>query len=70
LRRTFAWSWQQGYRQVAGPLNDMPLFYAWAGAAMARDLAPRVTNPASWWQERHIAAIRRWAERWKWRDNQ
>jgi aminoglycoside phosphotransferase (APT) family kinase protein len=70
LRRLFAWSWQQGYRQVTGPLNDMPLFYAWAGAVMARDLAPRVTNPASWWQEQDIAAIHQWARQWKWRDDQ
>jgi hypothetical protein len=70
VRRLFAWCWQQGYRQVAGPLKDMPLFYAWAGAVMARDLAPRVTNPASWWQEQHLDAIQQWARQWKWRDEQ
>jgi aminoglycoside phosphotransferase (APT) family kinase protein len=64
-RRLLAWSWQHGYAQVAGRLGEMALFYAWAGAVMVRDLAPRVTNPQSWWQEHHLEHIREWTIKWK-----
>jgi hypothetical protein len=32
---------------------------------MQADLAPRVQNPGSWWQPRHLEQIRRWTERWR-----
>lgn len=63
MRRILAWSWRRGYEQVAGRLVDMPWFYAWAGAVMARDLAPRVSDPQSWWQAHHLAAIQEWTSR-------
>jgi aminoglycoside phosphotransferase (APT) family kinase protein len=65
LRRLLAWSWQRGYEEVAGPLLEMAPFYAWAGAVMMRDLAPRVTDPNSWWQPYHLDQIRGWTTRWK-----
>ncbi len=40
--------WQKGYQQEAGPLTEMPLFHAWACAAMITDLAPKVENPDNW----------------------
>lgn len=67
----FRWAatraWQQGYHSVAGafPQADMPLFYSWAGAAMARDLAPRVAKPEHWFAARHLAYIQQWTERQK-----
>jgi aminoglycoside phosphotransferase (APT) family kinase protein len=64
-RRLLAVSWLAGYQASAGPLRDMPPFLAWAGAVMQADLAPRVQNPASWWQPRHLEHIRRWTERWR-----
>jgi aminoglycoside phosphotransferase (APT) family kinase protein len=65
LRRLLAWSWRRGYEEVAGPLQEMAPFYAWAGAVMVRDLAPRVTDPQSWWQPHHLEQIRGWTRRWK-----
>jgi hypothetical protein len=48
-----------------GALVGMPWFYAWAGEVMARGLAPRVSDPDSWWEERHLARIRAWGSRWR-----
>jgi aminoglycoside phosphotransferase (APT) family kinase protein len=64
-RRLLAQTWLAGYRSVAGPLLDMPMFFAWAGAVMAADLAPRVDDPQSWWQPAHLERIRRWTRRWR-----
>jgi aminoglycoside phosphotransferase (APT) family kinase protein len=64
-RRLLAATWLAGYQASAGPLRDMPPFLAWAGAVMQADLAPRVRNPGSWWQPRHLEQIRRWTERWR-----
>jgi aminoglycoside phosphotransferase (APT) family kinase protein len=64
-RRLLTWNWRRGYEQVAGALPEMAWFYAWAGAVMARDLAPRVSNPHSWWQPQHLAHIQHWTAAWK-----
>lgn len=64
-RRLLAWSWRRGYEQVAGRLADMEWFYAWAGAVMVRDLAPRVGSPQAWWDERDLARIGAWANAWR-----
>ncbi|MGI8553677.1 MAG: phosphotransferase family protein [Dehalococcoidia bacterium] len=53
LRRLLVLSWQTGYQQSAGPVGDLTLFYAWAGATTARDLTGKVA-PAT------IARIHRW----------
>jgi hypothetical protein len=62
-------SWRYGYRQVAGSLIDSPEemapFYAWAGAVMVKDLAPRVGKPGFWFRPDHLEAIQKWAEAWK-----
>ncbi len=65
MRRLMARGWGHGYEEMAGPLRDMALYYAWAGAVMVRDLAPRVTNPQSWWQADHLQYIQDWTTRWK-----
>lgn len=41
VRWRFARGWRAGYEQVAGPLGDMRLYNAWAGAVMLRDLAAK-----------------------------
>jgi aminoglycoside phosphotransferase (APT) family kinase protein len=64
-RRLLAWSWRHGYEQVAGRLSSMAPFYAWAGSVMIRDLAPRIANPHSWWQPRHLEQIQHWARAWQ-----
>ena len=65
VRRMLAHSWLAGYQAVAGELRDMPLFYAWAGAVMCADLAPRVHNPSSWWQPQHLQIVERWTRQWR-----
>jgi hypothetical protein len=64
-RRLLAWSWRRGYEQIAGAQADMAWFYVWAGAVMVRDLAPRVSNPQSWWQPEHLEHIQNWTAMWK-----
>lgn len=67
--RFFRWAfergWRHGYQQVLGSVQDMAIFYAWAGAVMVRDLAPRLKQPGSWWQPHHLDQIRRWTEHWR-----
>jgi aminoglycoside phosphotransferase (APT) family kinase protein len=64
-RRRIDAAFRRGYRQVAGPVRQMALFYAWAGALMARDLGPRPERPATWVQPHQLAAIRHWTAGWK-----
>ena len=70
MRRILAWSWRRGYEQIGGKWSDMAWFYVWAGAVMVRDLAPRVSNPQSWWQPRHLAQIQAWTTTWRQRAEQ
>jgi aminoglycoside phosphotransferase (APT) family kinase protein len=58
-------AWRQGYHQAAGPLADMTLFYAWAGAVMLRDLAPRIGRTVSGFRPEQFDRIRRWTKAWK-----
>jgi aminoglycoside phosphotransferase (APT) family kinase protein len=58
VRWLFERGWRRGYAQAAGPLGDMALFYAWAGAVMGRDLAHK-RGP------RELARIRHWTAIWK-----
>ncbi len=44
--RLFERGWRRGYRGVAGRPTGLAPFYAWAGAVMARDLAPTAASPA------------------------
>jgi aminoglycoside phosphotransferase (APT) family kinase protein len=69
LRRLFTRAWWHGYWQVAGQVDDLAAFYAWAGAAMQRDLAPRVARAEHWMQPAHLEPVRRWTARWKQRAN-
>jgi aminoglycoside phosphotransferase (APT) family kinase protein len=58
VRKVFEMGWRRGYEQKAGPLGDLSLFYAWAGAAMERDLVSK-RAPAD------LARIHRWTMSWK-----
>ncbi len=63
LARLFMRGWRRGYREVHGPLQDMPLFRAWAGAATLADLLPHRNTRG--FPETFFAAAQRWTERWK-----
>jgi aminoglycoside phosphotransferase (APT) family kinase protein len=65
LRRAFVAGWRDGYEQAAGPVGDMTLFYAWAGAVMVEDFAQKIGRPGVDLQQRDLDPIRRWAAYWK-----
>jgi aminoglycoside phosphotransferase (APT) family kinase protein len=60
LRRLLARGWRRGYEQVAGPLGNLAPFYAWAGQAMLRDLAPRPGRAGM--APAQLEHVRRWTE--------
>jgi aminoglycoside phosphotransferase (APT) family kinase protein len=60
FRWILARAWRHGYEQAAGPIGDMTLFYAWAGAVMLRDLAPRAARSGL-----QLDHVRRWTIGWK-----
>ena len=62
FRQILARAYLRGYEQVAGPLGDLAPFYAWAGAVMLRDLAPRAARAGS---DLRLDRVRRWTDRWK-----
>jgi Ser/Thr protein kinase RdoA (MazF antagonist) len=64
-RHMLAQCYLAGYQAAAGRLRQMPIFFAWAGAAMWADLAPRVGDPHSWWGPEQLATVERWSVRWR-----
>lgn len=64
-RRMLERAWRAGYRQAGGTLDDMALFYAWAGAVMIRDLSPRIGKPGFWLRHPHLDPVRAWRDAWK-----
>jgi aminoglycoside phosphotransferase (APT) family kinase protein len=64
-RRLLAYFWRQGYMQAGGQLDDMALFYAWAGASMIRDLSQKIGRPDIWLQDHHLDSVRAWRDHWK-----
>jgi aminoglycoside phosphotransferase (APT) family kinase protein len=65
VRRLLELSWRRGYEQATGPFGDLSLFYAWAGAAMVRDLAPKLGQPGVTLELRDFERMRRWTGSWK-----
>ncbi|MBA3868844.1 MAG: aminoglycoside phosphotransferase family protein [Anaerolineae bacterium] len=64
-RRLLERAWRSGYLQAGGKLDEMALFYAWAGAVMIRDQSQRVNKPDHWLQDHHLAPVRKWRDMWK-----
>ena len=58
VRKVFELGWRRGYEQKGTPMGDLSLFYAWAGAVMERDLAPKR-------ETEDLSRIHRWTMRWK-----
>lgn len=50
--------WRRGYQREAGPLTEMPLFAAWACAAMIADLSPKVASPENWLRPQDLDKLR------------
>ncbi len=61
--RVFEAGWRRGYRGVAGPLQKLAPYYAWAGVAMLRDRGPRPDRPDSM-PPRELARVRAWTSSW------
>jgi aminoglycoside phosphotransferase (APT) family kinase protein len=60
--RAFEAGWRRGYGRWQ---PEMPLFMAWAGAMMQRDLAPKLGQPGVWSTEQRLVSIARWTAAWK-----
>jgi aminoglycoside phosphotransferase (APT) family kinase protein len=59
-RRLLEHFWRAGYEHERGPLGDLTAFYAWAGAVMQYDLAPRAAQPAGGVLPEELARIAAW----------
>lgn len=64
-RRLFYLAWRRGYVSEAGPLGDLAILMAWAGATRLQDLEYARARPQSWAGEEDFATARRWVEHWK-----
>lgn len=64
-QRDLICGWQRGYRDVAGALDALSPFYAWAGAAILQDVLPRLGQPGSPFTPAAHARLLRWIARWK-----
>ena len=65
LRQLLERAWRSGYTHAGGKLDDMALFYAWAGAVMVRDLGGHIGKPGQWLEHHHLDRVRRWRDAWK-----
>lgn len=65
LRRVLEAAWRHGYGPVPGDPEAMPLFHAWVGTVMLRDLAPRLGREGIWLKPEDLERIRRWTEHWQ-----
>jgi aminoglycoside phosphotransferase (APT) family kinase protein len=64
LRLLLTRAWQHGYYSVhphSSALNTQSLFYAWAGAAMLKDLSPRLGRPNGL-NPHPLDPVHRWTE--------
>jgi aminoglycoside phosphotransferase (APT) family kinase protein len=65
LRLLLESAWRVGYGRVAGRREEMPLFYAWAGSVMHRDLQPKLGRQGVWLQQSDLDRIQEWTNTWK-----
>jgi len=64
FRRVLECGWRVGYRQIAGPSQDLALFYVWAGLAMEYDLAPKLDQRPDL-RKQDIERVRHWTQKWQ-----
>lgn len=68
-RRRFLRGWWEGYSEVAGQVDDMPVFYAWAGHALAGDISRKRGHPETGFTDEivdaEVARILRHTARWE-----
>jgi aminoglycoside phosphotransferase (APT) family kinase protein len=57
--------WWHGYQQVAGRVDGMTPFYAWAGAATVRDQEAKIGRPDSPLRSHDLDPLRRQIVEWK-----
>ena len=62
LLQVFAQGWQDGYLERVVPLEEMDLFFAWAGAYTVRDLAPKIDELAPIFTPERLVEVARWAD--------
>jgi aminoglycoside phosphotransferase (APT) family kinase protein len=68
LRRLLVAGWRYGYRRTAGgfpALAERAPYYAWAGAALERDVGRRLGQPGVPFTAADLARIRRWTSGWR-----
>jgi aminoglycoside phosphotransferase (APT) family kinase protein len=58
--RIFELAWRIRYQRERGRLEEMPLFSAWAGTVIQRDLAHRYQHVPQ-----ELAPARHWTSKWK-----
>jgi aminoglycoside phosphotransferase (APT) family kinase protein len=64
-RRLFYLAWRRGYVSEAGPLGDLALLMAWAGATRLQDLDFARSRPQSWAGAEDFLSARRWVDHWQ-----
>lgn len=57
--------WWRGYQQLAGRVEGMAPFYAWAGAATVRDQEGKIGLPGRTIRSHDLDPLRRWTAVWK-----
>lgn len=60
--KAFARGWQEGYVETAPPLEDLDLFFAWAGAYMVHDLEHKIDQLPPLFTRERLADVARWAD--------
>lgn len=65
LAETFNRLWLDEYQRTAGALEDMPLFYLWAGLATWNDLVRKPNRDEVGIGEEYMSAVRNWVETWE-----
>ncbi len=64
FRSVLEYGWRVGYKQIAGPVQDLAFFYIWAGLAMEYDLAPKLGQRSDL-KIQDIERVRRWTQKWQ-----
>jgi aminoglycoside phosphotransferase (APT) family kinase protein len=61
-RRLLAEGWKLGYREVAGPMGDLSIFFVWAGTVMLRDLPQHLGKPGVPLRQEDLDQIEEWTQ--------